>query len=269
MQVYRGMDIGTAKPSPSDQALIRHHLIDVVNANETFTVARFVELADAAISAASTKGIPLVLTGGTPLYYKALFQGLFQGPGRDDALRERLQLLPAAELHRRLCEIDPAAGARIHMNDIRRLVRALEVHELTGQNISSLQTNWDSPSVRHPAVWAGLSWDRELLNRRINSRVKEMIAAGWADETRVLLERFGVLSPTAGEATGYCELIDYIQGKTSLDDAIEQIKIGTRQLARRQMKWFRRFPNVHWLPGDHPLEENAAEILRLWSAGVG
>jgi tRNA dimethylallyltransferase len=263
MQIYRAMDIGTAKPSFSEQERIPHHLLDIVDPSDPFTVAKFVELADEVIAAAARRNVPLIATGGTPLYYKALFQGLFAGPSRDDSIRNRLRELPGEELHRRLAEIDPAAAARIHLNDTRRLIRALEVHELTGQSISSLQTEWASPAHRHAALWVGLLWDKESLNRRINARVKAMIASGWLTEAQFLIGRFGPLSPTAGEATGYRELIDHLQGKCSLDDAIEQIKIATRQLARRQMKWFKRFPHVHWLPGDRPVEENLAEISRI------
>ncbi len=265
MQVYRGMDIGTAKPSAGEQAEIRHHLIDLVEANEPFTVARFVELADSTITGARERGVPLIVTGGTPLYYKALFEGLFDGPGEDPAIRQRLRALSNEDLHQRLQSVDPAAGARIHVNDTKRLVRALEVHELTGKPISSFQTEWDAQTMRHPAMWVGLLWDREALNRRINARVKAMVAAGWIDETQGLLERFGELSPTAGEATGYRELIDHLRGKIPLDGAIEQIKIGTRQLARRQMKWFKRFRNVCWLSGDRAIEENTAEVLAAWT----
>jgi tRNA dimethylallyltransferase len=263
MQVYRAMDIGTAKPSYSEQERIPHHLIDIIDPCDSFTVARFVDLADQAITSAAGRGVPLIATGGTPLYYKSLFQGLFTAPSRDDSVRDRLRELPGEELHQRLTKIDPATAARIHLNDTRRLIRALEVHELTGQSISSLQTEWSSPANRHKALWFGLLWDRETLNRRINARVKSMIASGWLRETQFLIGRFASLSKTAGEATGYRELIDHLQGKCSLDESIEQIKIATRQLARRQMKWFRRFPNVHWLPGERPLEENLAEILRI------
>src|SRR5688572_11700445 len=182
MQVYRGMDIGTAKPSPAERAEVRHHLLDVVEPAEPFTVARFVELADATIADAGVRNVPLVATGGTPLYYKALFEGLFEGPAADAATRDRLRGLPNDELFRRLSEADPAAAARIHPNDQRRLVRALEVHELTGQPISSFQTHWTSDQRRHAATWVGLDWDREALNRRINARVRAMLAAGWVDE---------------------------------------------------------------------------------------
>lgn len=266
MQVYQGMDIGTAKPTPAERAEIRHHLIDVVPANEPFTVARFVELADRVIADAAARRAPLIATGGTPLYYKSLFEGLFDGPGADAAIRDRLRALSNAELHAYLSRVDPPAATRIHLNDTKRLIRALEVYELTGQPISSFQTDWAAPKPRHDAVWVGLLWDREALNRRINARVKNMIQAGWLDETRRLLEQHGELSPTAAEATGYRELIDHLQGRLSLDDAIEQIKIATRQLARRQMKWFKRFTQVHWFHGGQPIESLCEETLRLWNS---
>jgi tRNA dimethylallyltransferase len=264
MQVYRGMDIGTAKPSAAETSQVRHHLIDVVDPNEAFTVARFVEMADAAIAEAARRGVPLIATGGTPLYYKALFEGLFEGPSADAAVRARLAALSNEKLAERLRAADPAAAARIHLNDTKRLIRALEVYELTGKPITSLQNEWGVARMRHPATWVGLDWDREALNRRINARVKGMLAAGWVEETRSLLDRFGTLSYTAAEATGYRELIEHVQGKMSLEDAAEQIKIATRQLARRQMKWFRRFPNVKWIAGDQPVAELASTVNQLW-----
>jgi tRNA dimethylallyltransferase len=261
MQVYQSMDIGTAKPTAAERAVVTHHLLDLVAPNQPFTVARFVELADAII-AKNEK--PLIATGGTPLYFKALFEGLFDGPPADAEVRDRLSAIPNEQLHQRLSTVDPAASARIHMNDTRRVIRALEVFELTGKSISSFQTDWDAPTLRHPAIFFGLLWDKDAINRRINARVKSMIAAGWVDETRRLLEQFGDLSMTAAEATGYRELIAHVRGEMKLDDAIEQIKISTRQLARKQMKWFKRFPNVSWLPGDRMVEENAAAILEQW-----
>jgi tRNA dimethylallyltransferase len=267
MQVYRGMDVGTAKPSPAERAEVRHHLIDVADPTERFTVARFVELADAVIADAARRNVPLIATGGTPLYYKALFQGLFEGPGADASVRARLDALPNDALHERLRAIDPPAAARIHLNDRKRLVRALEVFELTGKPISSFQTEWEGEAThqRHAAAWIGLDWDKEVLNRRINARVKAMLAAGWGDEVRRLLATHGPLSPTAAEATGYAELIDHVSGRLSLDEAAEQIKIGTRQLARRQMKWFRRFPHVRWLRGDAGAGAIAADAISHWA----
>jgi tRNA dimethylallyltransferase len=260
MQVYQHMNIGTAKPTLAERQRIVHHGIDVAPPNQAFAVSQFVELADKVIARRTR---PLVVTGGTPLYYKSLFEGLFEGPSADPSVRLRLSAEPLEKLHTQLQQIDPAAASRIHVNDRRRLIRAIEVFELTGQPISSLQTDWSSGKPRHLATWFGLKWDKEILNRRINARVKQMIEAGWLDETRDLLARYGELSKTAAEATGYRELIDHLQGKISLVDAIEQIKIATRQLARRQMKWFRQFPNITWLPGDAPPESLATEIVRL------
>jgi tRNA dimethylallyltransferase len=266
MQIYTGMDIGTAKPNANERREIRHHLIDVAWPDESFSAARFVELADEVIA---DRKRPLVATGGTPMYFKALFHGLFDGPGADETVRQRLRSLSAPELHERLSRVDAAAARKIHISDERRLIRALEVFELTGTPISSLQKQWESNQpVRIPAVWIGLLWEKEELNRRINARVKEMIATGWVEEVRALLEKYPAISKTAAEATGYAELIDFLHGKCTLEEAIEQIKIATRQLARRQMKWFRRFPGVHWLGGNQPTEKLAREAMELWKKGA-
>lgn len=266
MQVYRGMDIGTAKPTAFDRARVPHHLVDLVDPTEVFTVARFVELADAVIADAQSRRVPLLITGGTPLYYKALFEGLFEGPPADDALRRQLRLLDNATLHARLARVDPVAAERIHVNDTKRLIRAVEVFELTGTPISRQQTEWSAGVPRHEARWFGLQWDRDALNRRINARVRQMIADGWVDEVRSLLARHRRLSPTAAEATGYAELIAHLDGRMELDEAIERIKIATRQLARRQVKWMRRWPQVRWLDGSRSVEQLVNEIER--SPGV-
>lgn len=263
MQVYRGMDIGTAKPTPQQRRRIGHHLIDVVNPDEAFTVARFVQAADEVMADAARREVPLILTGGTPLYYKALFEGLFEGPSADPVLRARLASLDNSQLAAQLKQIDPIAAGRIHVNDTKRLIRAIEVHELTGRPISSLQDEWGGMH-RHRALWIGLQWDRDALNRSINLRVKQMLASGWVDETRQLLQSTGPISHTAAEATGYRELIQHVQGNMSLDDAAEQIKIATRQLARRQMKWFRRFENVTWINGQRPFDELMEISRMLW-----
>ena len=263
MQIYRGMDIGTAKPTREEQTRVKHHLIDIAEPNQTFAVSKFVELADVVIANAQARACPLIATGGTPMYYKALFEGLFEGPGANAAVRESLAANTNEQLHARLSQVDSEAAARIHLNDRKRLIRALEVFELTGKPISSMQNEWQGGMQRHPAIWFGLDWEKEALNRRINARVKQMIADGWLDETRALLDRYGELSKTASEATGYHELIEHIRGRMSLEDAIEQIKIATRQLARRQMKWFRRFPNVTWLKGDTSIESLSQQIISL------
>ncbi len=265
MTVYRGMDIGTAKPTPQEQREVRHHLLDIIDPDSEFTVARFVEMADAAIADAKRRGVPLVATGGTPLYYKALFHGLFDGPPANWELRQKIAQMGNEQMHARLREVDPSAAERIHLNDTKRLIRALEVYELTGRPISSYQTEWSSGELRHEATFVGLNWEKPLLNRRINARVLAMIEQGWVDEVRGLLERYPVLSQTASKATGYAQLIDYVRGNTSLDRAVEQIKIATRQLAQKQMKWFRRFENVRWLTADRTPAAIVDEILQFVS----
>jgi tRNA dimethylallyltransferase len=246
MQVYRGMDVGTAKPSPDERLGVPHHLVDVVDPTETFTAARFVEMADGVLARAQSRGVPIVAAGGTPLYFKSLFEGLFEGPGADESIRAALRDEPLESLHERLTRIDPEASRRIHLNDRRRMIRAIEVFELTGKPISAQQREWDS-QIRHQASWIGLNAPREVINGRINARVKAMMQAGWLEEARDLLARHRELSKTAAGATGYAELFSHLRGRITLEDAIERIKIATRQLARRQMKWFRRFEQVNWL----------------------
>jgi tRNA dimethylallyltransferase len=205
--------------------------------------------------------VPIIVTGGTPLYYKALFEGLFEGPAASEEFRRSLDVLSEVELHERLKQVDPAAAERLHVNDRRRVLRAIEVFELSGKPLSEQQQQWGSEH-RHAAAWFGLVWDKDALNRRINARVKQMITAGWVEETKALLDRYGALSKTAGEATGYAELIAHVQGKMTLDDAIEQIKIATRQLGRRQVKWFRRWSQVTWLDaGALSLDEQVQRVI--------
>jgi tRNA dimethylallyltransferase len=268
MQVYRGMDIGTAKPSHAERQEIPHHLLDVVAPTETFTVARFVECADAVIADAARRRVPLIATGGTPLYFKALFEGLFDGPSADAELRTELKQQSGEALWAELNRIDAAAAQRIHANDTKRLIRALEIFRLTGRPISELQSQWSGAEPRHRAIWFGLEWERSALNQRINTRARQMLDAGWLDETRRLLADYGVVSKTAAEATGYAELIEHLQGRLSLEDAIERIKIATRQLARRQIKWIRRFPRVGWVRGERSSDEIAAEIHATWEAEI-
>jgi tRNA dimethylallyltransferase len=160
MQVYRGMNIGTSKPTPQEQHRVRHHAIDLCAPTEVFTVADFVAAADRTIATAA--GRTLILCGGTPLYYKALFDGLFEGPPPDDAFRDSLRHEPPEDLHRRLVAVDPAAAARIHANDTKRLLRALEVFHTTGRPISDFQTDWSSGVRRYEALWVGLGGRRRL-----------------------------------------------------------------------------------------------------------
>ncbi|MEM6562072.1 MAG: tRNA (adenosine(37)-N6)-dimethylallyltransferase MiaA, partial [Planctomycetota bacterium] len=236
MTVYRGMDIGTAKPTATERARVVHHGLDLVDAGEAFTARRFVEYADGVVEDCRRRDVPLIAVGGTPLYWKSWLEGIFDGPSADPALRAELDALPTEALVAELRRVDPASADRLHANDRRRLTRAVEVHRLTGTPISALQEQWATPTRRFEIELVGLRWDRPTLNRRINGRCKQMIADGWLDEVR----RLGPLGPTASEAVGYKLLGDHLAGRLSLDDAVEQIKIRTRQLAKRQMTWFRR-----------------------------
>jgi tRNA dimethylallyltransferase len=266
MKVYRRMDIGTAKPSPAAQAAVVHHGIDLVEPAESFSVAQYLEHADAAIaSIVSQNALPLV-AGGTSLYLKALTEGLFEGPSAEPALRESLKARAAAEglpaLHAELSGVDPAAAELIHPNDQRRIVRALEVYRTTGTPISELQNQWGTQQ-RYECIFVGLRRDKADQSGRINRRVKQMIDAGLVDEVRALLDEPAPLSKQAAAAVGYAELIDYFAGRCTLEEAIEKIKINTRRLAKKQRTWHRRFVGVHWVDvaPDDTVDAVAGRIL--------
>lgn len=245
MQVYRRMDIGTAKPTPAEQQRVPHHLIDVVEPSEAFSVARFVELADATIADITLRGKQVWAVGGTALYVKALTEGLFEGPPADEAFRtafrERVAREGSPALHAQLATIDPQAADRIHPNDARRIERALEVYHLTGRPITELQRQWDQGRTRYDTRMIVLERDREDLNRRINARVKQMFDEGLLDEVRSLLAEPEPLSEQAAQALGYAEVIDHLRGGPDLDKTVELIKIHTRRFAKSQRTWFRSF----------------------------
>jgi tRNA dimethylallyltransferase len=262
MKVYRRMDIGTAKPSAQRRQQIPYHLLDVVEPSESFSVDRFLELAGQAAEKIQAAGKTVIACGGTAMYIKAMLHGLFDGPACDPEIRKKLkaeiQTTGLAELHKRMAAIDPAAGNRIHPNDEKRIIRALEVHELTGKPISDLQQQW---SVQANNDWfaIGLRREKEAESKRINLRVKRMIEQGLLDEVKSLLAESTPLSRQARMAIGYAEMIDHLEGKLSLDEAIEKIKINTRQLAKAQRTWFKTFRNVNWI--DIPSEATEQDIL--------
>ncbi|MFQ5413199.1 MAG: tRNA (adenosine(37)-N6)-dimethylallyltransferase MiaA [Phycisphaerae bacterium] len=274
MKVYRRMDIGTAKPSAADRRDVPHHVIDVVDPWETFSVAGFVARADAAIADIHGRHRPVFVVGGTPLYIKALSEGLFEDPGADPAVRARLHdeagRSGRGALHRRLMDVDPIAAERIHPNDLRRTVRALEVFEITGRPISELQTQWNHRR-RYGCVMFGVRRAREDQHRRTNDRVRRMMGAGLLEEVRSLLALPQPLSRTARSALGYAELIEHLEAGVPLADAIEKIKINTRRLVKAQRTWLRRFTDTQWidlLPDSDP-ERIAEELVKsraaLWS----
>lgn len=251
MKVYRRMDIGTAKPPPEKRRLIPHHLIDVVEPSEPFSVDRFLDLTGQAVADIQTRQKPVVAVGGTAMYIKALLYGLFDGPGTDETIRQKLKQQAEAEglseLHGRLVAVDFEAARRIHPNDEKRIIRALEVYELTGRPISSFQRQWDAPQPADDWLVIGLRRGKDIESIRMNARVKRMIDDGLREEVAALLAEPKPLSKQAAAAIGYAEMIAHLQGKMDLDETIEQIKINTRRFAKAQRTWFKTFRNVHWL----------------------
>ena len=251
MKVYRRMDIGTAKPTAADRAEIPHYLIDVVEPSEPFSLGRYIELADAAIAEIQEQRRPVIAVGGTAMYIRGLLEGIFDGPPADADIRQQLKDRAARQgqdaLYQQLQQVDPAAAQRIHRNDLKRIVRALEVYTLTGKPISSFQRQFGSGNYRYPCRLIALRRSVEETNHRINQRVKRMIDAGLIAEVESLLTEPEPLSPQAAQALGYAEIIAHLQGKRPLAEAVERIKINTRRFAKGQRTWFRSFAGVRWL----------------------
>jgi tRNA dimethylallyltransferase len=247
MLVYRGMDIGTAKPTPEERARVRHHLVDLVDPGEEFSAARFQPLARAAIADVLGRGRVPLLVGGSGLYFHAVVDE-FVFPPTDPVVRARLEAEAAdaglAELYRRLAAADPLAAARIQPGNLRRTVRALEVIELTGRPFSSFRAAMDDPVSRYRLSVLGLDPGPERLRARVAERVAAMAEAGLAEEVRRLAER--PLSRTARQALGYKELLDAMEQHQPLAEALAAVVRRTRAYARRQLAWFRRDPRVRW-----------------------
>jgi tRNA dimethylallyltransferase len=264
MKVYRRMDIGTAKPPKEARERVKYHLIDVVEPSESFSVGTFVDLAYEAIEQIKHQNRKIIAVGGTALYIKALLYGLFESPGADEQIRAELRARAKdgglQELYHELSKVDPAAAERINCNDAKRIIRALEVYRITGKAISSLQRQFDAERPKHDWTIIGLRREKTAENSRINQRVKKMIAAGLVEEVKSLLAEEKPLSEQARCAIGYAEIINYLDGKTSLEDATELIKKNTRRLAKSQRTWFKRFKDVHWL--DIKPEESDEDIIR-------
>jgi tRNA dimethylallyltransferase len=248
MQVYRGMDIGTAKPTAGERGLVPHHLIDVCEIDDVFDAKKFVELAGASIADIHLRARTALVVGGTGMYVRALRHGLFDGPARNEELRVRLEAMTAPQLFEELQRLDPQTAVRIDRQNPRRLVRALEVFHQTGRPISELQKEWiDGEPKKEVAPIIGLNRVREDLHARIEERIDEQIAAGWVGEVRRLMELGLEKNATALQAAGYRELVAHLHGELPLDEAVTLIKTHTRQLAKRQLTWFRREPQLQWL----------------------
>ncbi|UCF00417.1 MAG: tRNA (adenosine(37)-N6)-dimethylallyltransferase MiaA [Planctomycetota bacterium] len=263
MKVYRRMDIGTTKPPKQARERINYHLIDVVEPSESFSVGAFLEMANEAIEQINRRKKKIIAVGGTALYIKALLYGLFEGPGANEQIRAELKSKAKdkglEQLHKELAKIDPVAAEHISPNDSKRIIRALEIYKITGKAISSLQHQWDEQKTKHNWTIIGLRREKSVENKRINKRVKKMIAAGLVDEVKSLQAEDKPLSKQARCAIGYAEIIAYLNGKVSLEDAIELIKKNTRRLAKNQRTWFKTFNHVNWL--DIEPDEPAEKIL--------
>ena len=263
MKVYRRMDIGTAKPTKQMRRQVKYHLLDVVEPSESFSVAAFLDLACKAIDRLKERNKPVIAVGGTALYIKTLLYGLFEGPAGDQQIRDKLRRQAETEgsktLYDKLMKIDPLAADRIAPNDVKRIIRAMEVYEITGKPISGFQTQFDAEKPAHNWTIIGLRRQKADSGSRINKRVKKMIEVGLIDEVKSLLAEPEPLSKQARCAIGYAEIIDYLNAKTSLEDAIELIKKNSRRLAKSQRTWFKTFRNVNWLDVEPP--ESAEQIL--------
>lgn len=252
MQIYRGMDVGTAKPSAEERGRVRHHLIDVADPDEEWSVVRFRERARRTIAEIEARGRRAILVGGTGLYHRAVVDRL-EFPPEDRALRAELEAqarVPGglARLYAELAGADPEAAERIDPGNERRVVRALEVVRLTGRPFSSWGpglTAYEEPVV--PVDVVGVRVPRDALRERIARRLARMRAAGFVDEVAALRDRRGGLSRTARQAIGYRELLDHLAGEIGEDEAFERVEVRTRRFARRQLKWFERDPRVRWL----------------------
>jgi tRNA dimethylallyltransferase len=262
MKVYRGMSVGTAKPDAEARSRVPHHLVDIADPREAFSTRNWLAAAEEALADIEARGPAPLFSGGTALYLKALLFGLFEGPSADPGIRARLEAETGENLHRRLDEVDPATAAKVHENDRRRLIRALEVYEITGRPISELRREWEVDSPPRPALLAGIRRDREDLYHRIDLRVDRMVEAGLVEEVRGLLEEER-LGPVARQALGYKEIADHLEGTVeTLSEALVLLKRRTRLFARRQITWFKHF-EVHWVdvrPGDDP--DSVAESVR-------
>ncbi len=273
MKVYRGMDIGTAKPTSEERAGLAWHLLDLVEPTASFNVGGWLAAADEVVADCARRGAALVFEGGSPLYYRALTEGLFEGPPADHDLRAELEAFAAErgveQLHAELAAADPVAAERIDPRDLRRIVRALEVYRITGRPISELQCQFGERRTGFHFKVAGVRREREELYSRIDARVDAMMAAGLLEEVRALRGHYGEMSRGALQALGYRELGAHLDGEFDLDEAIRLTKRNTRHFARRQINWFGKLPGIEWFdPGENETSgQLAARIVDSFGSG--
>ena len=252
MQIYRGMDIGTAKPTAEERQGVPHHLLDICAPSEPFSVARYVELADAAAQDVLSRGMIPIVAGGTGLYMDALIEcSTFSGDETDLSVREKYQRMAAEQgneaVHACLAKVDPEGAERLHPNNLKRVIRALEVYEQTGMTIDAFNRLHKRPAPKYAALKIGICpAERQTLYDRIDCRVDQMLADGLLEETKRLLDS-GALAGTAAQAIGYKELLGYLQGDAPLADCVALLKQRSRNYAKRQLTWLKRDDNIHWI----------------------
>lgn len=268
LQVYQGMDIGTAKPTVQEQQAVPHHMIDVVGPDQPYTVALYREAAMEIIQSLLAKHIPVIVVGGTGLYLRSLRYPMdFGVAGQDEAFREQCRIFTQAHgvvaLHQRLAQVDEVAAARLHPNDVKRVVRALEVHHVTGKPFSSFETDYRSQPSPFPITPCALKVDRPVLYQRINRRVEIMMKQGLLAEVSALYKQYPG-ADTALQALGYKELIAHLKGECTLPQAVDAIQQGTRNFAKRQMTLFLRDP-WEWVDVTHGLDSAEQNIYQNWN----
>lgn len=267
MQIYRSMDIGTAKPTVYEQSIAPHHMLDIVDPTDSYSVAQYVESAHQVIAGIIARGNIPVLVGGTGLYLQGLslpmnYGGLPSDPAIRQHLTELLSTIGADALHERLKSVDPVTAARLHPNDTRRVIRALEIFQLTGIPMSQHKTPTDADSPYQFSLYA-IDWPRPELHQRINLRVDQMMHSGLLQEVETLVQSGVPADAQSMQGLGYKELLPVLSDKTLLSAAVEQIKTGTRNYARRQLIWFRRDKRIQWIDKGH-LTTAANHIINTW-----
>jgi tRNA dimethylallyltransferase len=254
MQIYRYMDIGTAKPTPAEQACVRHHMVDIVDPDTPYDAARYAREAGALVDELHRSGVVPVVAGGTGLYIKALIYGLFEGVAADPDIRRELDRLAdihgSAYLHARLAACDPAAAAEIHVNDRFRIIRALETYRATGRPISEHRRRHQFARPRFAAFKIGLSMPREALYARIDQRVDQMVAQGLKEEVQSLLARGYGPDLKSMQSIGYRHMVDHLNNGVDWQETLRLLKRDTRRYAKRQFTWFRADPDILWLTPD-------------------
>ncbi|MBC20594.1 MAG: tRNA (adenosine(37)-N6)-dimethylallyltransferase MiaA [Planctomycetaceae bacterium] len=273
MAVYREMNIGTAKPSAEERSAVKHHMIDLVTPDQEFSISQYLNGAHAAIESIRKKNRKILFVGGTPLYLKALLTGFDDGPQADWNLRSQLEAKADAQgslkLFEELRKKDPQAAERIHPHDQRRVIRALEYFQKTGQSILAGQTHFDLQADRESVRVIALDWPREILHSRINARVKEMFQRGWVEEVRHLIEKYEALGRTAMQAVGYRQIAMLLRDEIDLETAIQKTQAGTRQLARRQLIWLRSLSECQRISLSPPMDMNQVTLQIIQIGALG